>query len=117
MRYEIQVVNGQPVCWDTELNIGVGNVDTCRRLQIHGIGGGRVDKTKKTMPITAKSRFVGFMGSDKATMKSNLIYLGTTAIGAYIGMKFIKVSDKANNTLIGAGLGLIAGAIVNKISK
>jgi len=194
-RYEIQVVNGQPVCWDTELNIGVGNVDTCRRIQSQSRGrvgkttsssfgsyrnavddtyyqfkcvgdrpvchrgieqqdgsidwnivsGGNIncDRLKQEaglpncgsrsrtregkmlkvnrdipMKITAESRFVGFMGSNNATMQSNLIYLGTSALGAYAGMKFLKLtSDKANNTLIGLGLGLAAGALINKYVK
>lgn len=114
-RYEIQVVNGQPICWDTELNIGVGNVDTCRRIQ--GAGLGRV--SRPVMPrITAESRFVGFMGSENASMKSNLVFLGTSALGAYAGMKFLKItSDKTYNTLIGVGLGLVAGTLINKFVK
>jgi hypothetical protein len=114
-RYEIQVVNGQPICWDTELNIGVGNVDTCRRLQSAGVG--RVKKRQRPA-ITGFSRFVNFSGSENATMKSNLIFLGTSALGAYAGMKFLRVtSDQALNTVIGVGLGLVAGTLINKYTK
>jgi len=69
--------------------------------------------------LSAESRFVGFMkGSEDATMKSNLLLLGTSAVGAYAGNKFIKLyANKSVNTLLGIGLGLVAGGFVLKYVK
>lgn len=65
---------------------------------------------------TAESRFVGLMGgSDNATMKSNLVYLGSAALGGYLYMTRIKVlSNSTYNTLLGVGVGLGLGYVLNK---
>lgn len=60
--------------------------------------------------------FSNFMsGSDNATMKSNLVYLGSAALGGYLYMTRIKVlSNSTYNTLLGVGVGLGLGYVLNK---
>lgn len=114
-RYEIVEINGKQYCWDNELDISVGNADTCLRYQKHNIN--RFNDSKnpsKPVQYVAQSRFVGFLGMDENNIKRNLIYLGTSALGGYVGMRFIKLQSKAISTVAGIGLGLITGIILNK---
>ena len=54
-------------------------------------------------------------GSENATMKSNLVYLGSAALGGYLYMTKIKVlSNSTYNTLLGVGVGLGLGYVLNK---
>lgn len=55
------------------------------------------------------------LGKKELDMKSNSIFLGTSALGGLIGNIITKNMDKKPvNTVIGIGVGLILGIVINK---
>lgn len=97
-------------------NIGLGMIGS-------GYGGtlGAPIQERKVTPtviVSGMSKFRGFTGSEKATLKSSGIYLGASVLGAVIGHVVTKKKEnKYKGLLVGLGIGLATGAVVNSITK
>ncbi len=62
------------------------------------------------------TKYRPFLGSPKADTQTNLIYVGLSAVGAFVGYMVPK-KKKDTGALIGGGLGLASGFIINSITK